>query len=63
MNKTKLIWGIVIGVFSIIALFCLSVCVSCSITGMTFGEQVINWFTGSKPAVEQIENVIKNIKG
>jgi len=43
-GKTGLIIGIVAGVIGAIALFCLIISIGCAINGLTFGEQICEWF-------------------
>lgn len=61
-NKGELIRGILIGVLSAVAIFCLVVAIGCAINGVSFGEQIVNWFGSSTPSVEGItEEVLENV--
>ena len=54
----KTILFVVIGIVCAVALFCLVVVIACSVNGLTFGEQVCEWF-GSSSAV--IEDTIEQV--
>ena len=43
-GKAGLIVGIVAGVIGAIALFCLTISIGCAANGLTFGEQICEWF-------------------
>ena len=47
-DKLKITLYILLGVVAAIALFSLIVVVSCSVNGLTFGEQICAWFSGGK---------------
>lgn len=53
-DKLKLILGIVLGVVGAVALFSLIVCICCSANGLTFGEQVCQWFGPAKTAIASV---------
>lgn len=54
----KTILFVVIGIVCAVALFCLAVLIACSVNGLTFGEQVCEWF-GNNSAV--IEDTIEQV--
>lgn len=54
-SKLKLFLGILIGIVSAAAIFCVAVGIGCAVNGVTFGQQIVNWFGGS--AEEVVETV------
>ena len=52
-RKSKLFLGIILGLVGAVALFCLVVGIGCSINGLTFGEQIVEWFGANAPAIEE----------
>lgn len=53
-EKAKMILGIVLGVLGAVALFCLIVIIGCSVNGLTFSEQVVEWFSHAPATVPEI---------
>lgn len=53
-GKGKLILGIVLGVIGAVALFCTAVGIGCAVNGLTFGEQIVEWFGNSAPVIEDV---------
>ena len=45
-DKLKITLGIIGGILVAVALFCLVVIIGCSVNGLTFGEQICDWFSG-----------------
>ena len=63
-DKAKIILSVVLGIIGAILIFCLIVCIACSINGLTFGEQICNWFSANKEAVDtgkEISDAVSNI--
>lgn len=63
-DKAKIILSVVLGIIGAILVFCLIVCIACSINGLTFGEQICNWFSANKEAVDtgkEIADSVSNI--
>lgn len=63
-DKAKITLSVVLGIIGAILVFCLIVCIACSINGLTFGEQICNWFSANKEAVDtgkEIADAISNI--
>ena len=58
-DKLKITLGIIGGVLVAVLLFCLVVVIACSVNGLTFGEQVCDWFSGGavSQALEQAGNM------
>lgn len=50
----KLALGIILGIIGAIALFCIIVGIGCSVNGLTFGEQIVEWFGTSAPVVDEV---------
>ena len=46
-EKLKITLWVVLGIVCAIALFSLVVVIGCSVNGLTFGEQVCEWFGGN----------------
>jgi len=57
----KLIWGIIIGIIATVALFCITVCIGSGINGITFGEQICEWFGNNAPVVEEAVETVEPI--
>ena len=61
-EKLKIILGVVLGIICAVVLFSLIVIIGCSVNGLTFGEQVCEWFGGNttitdnQPAETPISN-------
>lgn len=51
-DKLKVFLSIVIGLVCAVALFCLIVVIACSVNGLTFSEQICEWFGSNAPAIE-----------
>lgn len=63
-DKAKITLSVVLGIIGAILVFCLIVCIACSINGLTFGEQICNWFSTNKEAVDtgkEIADAVSNI--
>ena len=63
-DKAKITLSVVLGIIGAILVFCLVVCIACSINGLTFGEQICNWFSANKEAVDtgkEIADAVSNI--
>ena len=60
-NK-KLVLGLILGLVGAVAIFCITVGVGCAVNGLTFGEQVVEWFGNSAPVVEDaVEQVTEKV--
>ena len=63
-DKAKIILSVVLGIIGAILVFCLIVCIGCAVNGLTFGEQICNWFSANKEAVDtgkEIADAVSNI--
>lgn len=43
-NGGKIFIGLLIGIICAVAVFCLAILIGCSVNGLTFGDQIIEWF-------------------
>lgn len=64
-EKLKITLWVILGVVCAIALFSLIVVIGCSVNGLTFGEQVCEWFGGNAGTItdtteEIVEAVAEN---
>ena len=58
----KLILGIILGLIGAVALFCITVGVGCAVNGLTFGEQIVEWFGSNAPVIEEaVEQVAETV--
>lgn len=63
-DKAKITLSVVLGIIGAILVFCLVVCIACSVNGLTFGEQICDWFSANKTAVDtgkEIADAVSNI--
>lgn len=63
-DKAKMILGVVLGIVGAILVFCLIVCIACSVNGLTFGEQICEWFSANNEAVDigkEIAATVSNV--
>lgn len=51
-ETTRYILGIITGVVATIALFCLAIAIGCAVNGVTFGQQICEWFGGCTPTIK-----------
>ena len=61
-EKLKIALWIILGIVGAILLFSLAVAIGCSVNGLTFGEQVCEWFGGNAGTIadsaEQVAEAI-----
>lgn len=60
-DKLKVILGVAIGIVIAVILFCLIVVIACSVNGLTFGEQIVEWFEGNASTIEQVTEQTKTM--
>ncbi|MBQ8451590.1 MAG: hypothetical protein IJ690_01540 [Clostridia bacterium] len=60
-DKLKLTLGIIAGVLGAILLFCLVVVIGCSVNGLTFSQQIVQWFGGAPKATETIVETASSV--
>ena len=62
MEKFKVIMLIVLGAILAVGIACLIVCIGSGINGITFGEQICEWFGTNTPAIEEtVEQVAETV--
>ena len=60
-NK-KLVLGLILGLVGAVAIFCVTVGIGCAVNGLTFGEQICEWFGSNAPAIEEaVEQVAEAV--
>ena len=58
----KLILGIILGLIGAVAIFCITVGIGCAVNGLTFGEQIVEWFGTNAPVIEEaVEQVAETV--
>jgi len=61
-DATRFILGIITGVVCAVAIFCLVTAIGCAVNGVTFGQQITNWFGEVAPVVDQtVEQVAESV--
>ena len=61
-GKGKLILGLILGLVGAVAIFCITVGVGCAVNGLTFGEQIVEWFGTNAPVIEEaVEQVAETV--
>ena len=61
-GQGKLILGIILGLVGAVAIFCVTVGIGCAVNGLTFGEQIVEWFGNSAPVIEEaVEQVTEQV--
>ena len=54
----KIVLYVLLGVIATVAIFSLIVAISCSINGLTFGEQICTWFGADISAMKQMADSV-----
>jgi len=62
-SQAKLILGIVLGIIGAVAIFCLVVCIGSAVNGLTFGEQICEWFNSNSTTVTEQTSAVINAVG
>lgn len=62
MEVFKNIMLVLLGILIAVAIFCLVVGIGCAVNGVTFGQQIANWFGTSASTVEQATETVAMIK-
>ena len=61
-DTTRYILGILTGIVGTIALFCLAIAIGCAVNGVTFGQQICQWFGGCAPIIQEgAEQVVETV--
>ena len=55
-ENLKVILGVILGLICAVALFCLTIVIACSVNGLTFGEQICEWFGGNLSIASKVPN-------
>ena len=53
---------VLLGMVFAVAIFCITVGIGCAVNGVTFGQQIANWFGTAKPAVDTGAEALAMIK-
>lgn len=65
MTVFQKIMFVLLGVLLAVGLFCLVIGIGCAVNGVTFGQQIVNWFGSSnevaKDVVEEATAILKPI--
>lgn len=57
----RALW-LLLGMILAVALFCLAVGIGCAVNGVTFNQQIIDWFTTSlTPPLDEVVDEIASI--
>lgn len=60
MDRFKIIMLVLLGVAVAVGVFCLATTISCSVNGITFSEQIVEWFTTSTPVIEEVVEIVED---
>lgn len=52
---------VLLGIAVAVGVFCLTVGIGCAVNGLTFGEQIVEWFGTSSTAVEDTGEVVETV--
>ncbi len=62
-NNLRLTLGIISGILGAIILFCLIVVIGCAVNGLTFPQQIVQWFgdveNTAETIVEEAETTVR----
>ncbi len=62
MTVFERIMFVLLGMVCAVALFCITVGIGCAVNGITFGQQIANWFGQTAPVVEKGAEAIATIR-
>ena len=54
MEIFKNIMLVLLGMICAVAIFCVTVGIGCAVNGVTFGQQIVDWFGQTAPVVEEV---------
>lgn len=61
MSRTaKSILYVVLGIVIAVALFCVAVGIGCAVNGLTFSEQIVDWFS-KKEVADAVEGSVETV--
>lgn len=43
---------VLLGMICAVAIFCITVGIGCAVNGVTFGQQIVDWFSTAKPTID-----------
>ena len=58
MYNWKLFLGIILGIVIAVAVALITVGIACGVNGLTFGQQITEWFGEAAPVVEQVTETV-----
>lgn len=61
MNIFKNIMLVLLGMVFAVAIFSIAVGIGCAVNGITFGEQIAQWFGNSKPAIDATKEIAETV--
>lgn len=62
MTAFQKIMFVLLGMVCAVAIFCLTVGIGCAVNGVTFGQQIVDWFGTVKPATDTGAEALAMIK-
>ena len=62
MTVFKNIMLVLLGMAVAVGIFCITVGIGCTVNGVTFGQQIVDWFGTVKPAVDTGAEALAMIK-
>ena len=62
MEIFKNIMLVLLGMVCAVAIFCITVGIGCAVNGITFGQQIIDWFGSAKTIVDTGTETIAMMK-
>lgn len=61
MEVFKNIMLVLLGMICAVAIFCVTVGIGCAVNGVTFGQQIVDWFGQTAPVVEEVAETTAHI--
>lgn len=58
MSTLQKIMFVLLGVIGAVAIFCVVVGIGCACNGVTFGQQIADWFGSAKPVVDDVADKV-----
>ncbi len=62
MTVFQKIMFVLLGMIVAVAVFCVTVGIGCAVNGITFGEQIVEWFGKTKEIAKDVTDVTAMIK-
>jgi len=57
----KRVMFVLLGIAVAVGIFCLTVGIGCAVNGLTFGQQIVEWFGSSSSAVENAGDTVETV--